>query len=226
MQKQGSFDSDRGVLDPTVPLDIGARSQRERIVEAMIEICAEKSFAAATIADIVGRASISRTTFYKHFVDKRACFDATLDLCVNELRSVAGSSHDPADPPAEAVRKGTVAVLELLAAKPALAQVALGEAVTVDPAIVERYRDLLLPALEGRWLSAGESLRGSSDPRIAFGRLQILFFDQLAGGRVKQLPELRPEIVYIAVLPFAGHEEALRQARLAAAEMSSDASDR
>ena len=31
----------------------------------------------------------------------------------------------------------------------------------------------------------------------------------------RALPELLPEIVYLALLPFAGHEEALRQARLA-----------
>lgn len=60
-------------------------------------------------------------------------------------------------------------------------------------------------------------IRGESDPRAAFGRAQVLILDQLVAGRVKQLPKLLPEIVYIAILPFAGHDEALRQARLIAA---------
>ncbi|HSK49398.1 MAG TPA: TetR/AcrR family transcriptional regulator [Solirubrobacterales bacterium] len=180
----------------------------------MVEICAEKTFSATTIADIVGRANISRTTFYKHFADKRACFDAALEDCIDRLREVAVAARAPTDTPPQAVRKATAAILELLAARPDLAQVALGEAVSVDPAVVARYREMVIPALEGCWTAAGEEMRGSSDPRIAFGRVQILLFEQISAGKAKRLPALLPEIVYIAVLPFAGHEEALRQARL------------
>src|SRR4249919_64194 len=70
MQKQGSSHIVPGVLDPTIPIDIGEQSQRQRIIDAMIESCAEKTYAATTIADIVKRASISRTTFYKRFPNK------------------------------------------------------------------------------------------------------------------------------------------------------------
>jgi AcrR family transcriptional regulator len=226
MQKQTGFKSGRGVLDPSLPLDIGARSQRHRIIEAMIEICAEKTFAGTTIADIVGAASISRTTFYKHFDDKRACFDAAVEACIDELREAAETAYDRADAPAETVRKATAAILELLAAKPALAQVALGEAIAVNAAATERYQEWVIPALEGCWTAADEEIRGESDPRVAFGRIQLLILDQLLAGRVKKLPALLPEVVYIAILPFAGHEEALRQARLiAAGEIPGDAGD-
>jgi AcrR family transcriptional regulator len=195
MQKQTGFSSGRGVLDPSLPLDIGARSQRERIVQAMIDICAEKTFAGTTIADIVGGAAISRTTFYKHFDDKRACFDAALESCIEEMRATAAAARASADSQSE-VRKVTQALLELLADNPALAQIALGEAAAVDARNAARYRDLVVPVLEAHC-----------------GRIQLLILDQLAAGRVKQLPELLPEITYIATLPFAGHEEALRQAR-------------
>ena len=47
---------------------------------------------------------------------------------------IAGRPHSPADPPAEAVRKAVAAILELMAAKPALAQLLMGEAVSVEPA--------------------------------------------------------------------------------------------
>ena len=59
----------------------------------MIESCAEKTYAATTIADIVASARISRTTFYKHFADKRECFDAAIDYCIGELEGVAASAH-------------------------------------------------------------------------------------------------------------------------------------
>jgi AcrR family transcriptional regulator len=201
-------------LAPTVPIDIGESSQRRRIIEAMILSCAEKTFAATTISDIVGRARISRTTFYKRFADKRACFDATVDFCLDELREAARDAHSPADPPPEAVRQATAAILDAMAANPALAQLLTGDAVSVNPAVVERYRRLLIPAVEGLWDRAGEAKTRHIDPRLAFGRAQLLVFNQIASGRSDELPALLPDLVYLAVAPFAGHDEAVHQAQL------------
>ncbi len=204
-----------GVLDPTIPVDIGEQSQRQRIIDAMIESCAEKTYAATTIADIVKRASISRTTFYKRFPNKRACFDGALDACLTTLRATAAESHDPSDPPAEALRKAAAAALELMASKPALAQLVMGDAVTVEPAIVDRYREMVIPAVEGLWNGAAPD-PPHTDPYLAFGRAQVLIFSQIAADRTERLPELLPEIVYIGLLPMAGHEEAAKQAQLVA----------
>jgi AcrR family transcriptional regulator len=212
MQKQGSSETRAGVLDPTLPADIGVRSQRRRIVEAMIESCAERTYAATTIADIVAGAGISRTTFYKRFPDKRACFDATLDFCVEELREAAAGSHAASDSPVEIVRKAAAAILELMAAEPARAQLILGEAVAVEPAVVERFRAALIAAIERLFEPAGKPARAHSDTRLAFGRAQVLIFDLISAGRSDRLPGLLPEIVYLALLPFVGHEEARRQA--------------
>jgi AcrR family transcriptional regulator len=216
MQKQGSSENVRNVLEPTIPIDIGAQSQRRRIVDALIESCAEKTYPATTIADIVRRASISRTTFYKRFEDKRECFDAALDCCAEELRAAAAGSHSSADSPPDAVRKATAAMLELMAAKPALAQLILGEAAAVEPAAVERYRTTLIEAIEHLWDTAGEARGSHSDPHLAFGRAQVLIFNLVATARTDELPDLLPEIVYISLLPFAGHEVAKGQAQLAA----------
>jgi AcrR family transcriptional regulator len=203
------------VLDPTIPIDIGERAQRQRIVEAMVECCAEKTYGATTIADIVSHASISRTTFYKRFEGKRKCFDAALDWSIDEVRTVVANAHSPSDSPPAAVRKAAVAVLGLMATKPALAQLLIGETVSVEPGIIGHYRKLLIPALERLWSSTGEPRKGRTDPRLAFGRAQVLIYNQLAADEAEQLPELLPEIVYIALLPFTGHEEALKEARLA-----------
>jgi hypothetical protein len=132
MQKQSSSEIRHSVLEPTTPVDIGARSQRQRIVAAMIASCAEKTYAATTISDIVARARISRTTFYKRFNDKRECFDSAVEVCVEELRAAIEASHSTADSPADATRRATAAVLETMAAKPELAQLLAGDAISVD----------------------------------------------------------------------------------------------
>jgi AcrR family transcriptional regulator len=181
----------------------------------MIESCAEKTYAATTITDIVARARISRTTFYKQFDDKRACFEAAVDFCIEELQGVAATAHSSADSPGDATRKGATAVVEALAARPGLAQLLTGDAMAVDPMVIERYRKATLPALENLWSKDGRGADTHTDPRLAFGQGQVLILNQIATGEVEQLPELLPEIVYLAVSPYGGHDEAIKQSRLA-----------
>src|SRR3954447_18993683 len=106
MQEHRSSEITASALMPTSAPDLGLDNQRQRIIDAMIDSCAEKTYAATTITDIVARARISRTTFYKQFDDKRACFDAAIGHCIEQLQAVAASAHDCGDAPADAVRKG------------------------------------------------------------------------------------------------------------------------
>jgi len=213
MQKHRSSESATSVLRPTTPPDIGPQTQRQRIVDAIVESCAEKTYAATTITDIVARARISRTTFYKQFDDKRACFDAAVDYCLEELRRVAAEAHSPSDSPAEASRKAATAVVVALTERPGFAQLLTGDAIAVDPKAIERYRKATIPALEALWSNNGGAPDTHTDPRLAFGQVQVLILNQIATGKADRLPELLPEIVYLAVSPFAGHEEAINQSR-------------
>ena len=226
MQKHRSSETPGSVLYPTTPRDIGHQTQRQRIIDAIIESCAEKTYAATTITDIVGRAKISRTTFYKQFEDKRACFDAAVEHCIERLQEVAASAHSPEDAPADAVRQAASAVLEALAARPGLAQMLTGDAVAVDPMVVEAYRRATIPALEALWERDGVKLEPHTDPRLAFGQAQVLILNQIATGKADRLPELLPEITYLAVSPYGGHEEAVRQSNLAGDSEKRGASSR
>ncbi|HET9593023.1 MAG TPA: TetR/AcrR family transcriptional regulator [Solirubrobacterales bacterium] len=208
-------------VEATSVPDLGGADQRRRIVDAMIDSCAEKTYAATTITDIVARAHISRTTFYKQFDDKRACFDAAIVDCIAQLQAVAAAAHSGEDEPADAVRKSTTAVIEALAKRPGLAQLLTGDAIAVDPRVIECYRKATIPALEAIWARHEGSAQKHSDPRLAFGKAQVLILNEIASGRADRLPALLPEIVYLAVSPFGGHEAALYQAQLAS-ESASD----
>lgn len=203
------------VLTPRVPRDVGARSQQQRILAAMAKSVAEKSISATTIADIVGCASISRATFYKHFTNKQECFYATAEAFLAELQGAAVVAYTRGeDSPLVSVRNVIAAVLELLAAKPDHAKLLLVEAPIVDPEIVRRYRNLAIGALK-KQLAAEDGSRGAAaDPEIAFGRAKVLIAEHIAAGQIDDLPSLLPELVYIALLPYAGQDAALEQARL------------
>jgi len=181
----------------------------------MIDCCAEKTYPGTTIAELVRRGSVSRTTFYKLFTDKRDCFDAAVTLCIDRLGEALATGASGCDSPAEATRRGIAAGLGLLAAEPRLALLLAGDVLGVDPTQVDRYGQMLGPTLARMWAEAGEPTRRHSSPGLAFGRAQLLVFHEVAAGRAERLPALAPNIVYLAIVPFAGHDEALRQARLA-----------
>jgi AcrR family transcriptional regulator len=181
----------------------------------MVSCCAEKTYSGTTIAELVRRGSVSRTTFYKLFTDKRDCFDAAVTLCIDRLSATLAGAAAGYDAPAEATRRATAAGLALLAVEPELALVLGGDVLGVDPGLVDRYSHMLVPALERLWAKAGEPPHKHTSPGLAFGRAQLLVFHQVAAGRAAKLPALAPNIVYLAIAPFAGHDEALRQARLA-----------
>jgi AcrR family transcriptional regulator len=199
-------------------IEVAPPSQRRRILDAMVACCAEKTYAATTIADLVSRAAVSRTTFYKLFTDKRDCFDAAVAQCIERIGATLAAAAEGHDSPAEATRRATVAALELLAAEPELALVLSGDVVGLDPDLVDGYGRSAIPALEAMWGEPGEPPRKHVSPGLALGRAQLLVFHEVAAGRAERLPEHVPELVYLAVAPFAGHEEGLRQGRLASAE--------
>jgi AcrR family transcriptional regulator len=206
--------SEPGVLTPSIPRDIGARSQRRRILESMAASCNEKTFSATTIADIVSHASISRATFYKHYTNKRECFDAAADNFLADLQGVATEAYSGDGTYADSVRSVVGAALEHLVTKPAQANLLLVEAPIVDPEIVRRIRNLTLDAMATQPQTGDSANHPFANPEIAFGRAAVLIADFLAADRVKELPTLLPELTYIALLPSVGHRAALAQAKV------------
>ncbi len=205
-----------GVLTPSIPWDIAARAQRERILEAMVKSCDEKTFALTTIADIVAHAAISRATFYKHFPNKVDCFSAAADDFLAELQVAAAAARAAGDgTKVEEIRTAIAAVLERLAAKPAHAKLLLLEAPSVNPEIVRGYRRLATAALAAELNDADDARAAGADPKIAFGRAKVLLANYIAAGAVERLPALLPELVYLALLPYVGQDSALAGAKAA-----------
>jgi AcrR family transcriptional regulator len=76
-------------------------SQRGRLLFAVAQVVAEKGYGARPVADVVERASVSRTTFYEMFRDKEACFLAAfsfgVEVVLGQMRAVSETLGDPDD---------------------------------------------------------------------------------------------------------------------------------
>jgi AcrR family transcriptional regulator len=200
-----------------LPEPLVAHSQRDRILNAMAESCAEKGYGATTITDIVRTAGVSRATFYELFRDKEECFHAAMELALADTMGRIVAVYSPDKPWATMVRDAAATFLDLLASRPDFARMAMVEA----PATGDRGYDLYA---SGKRVLQALLDRGRDDPmedpgipssagRAALAAAESLIVGQILAGNAERLRELLPDIVYITTVPYLGQDEALRQSR-------------
>jgi AcrR family transcriptional regulator len=106
------------------PSDVAA-AQRTRLLSAAVATVAETGLRAATVAEIVRRAKVSRASFYAHFTDKDDCIGQAAangwDLLVGSVAAATKACPDDAEP--ERIwRAGCRAFLRFLTDEPAFAR--------------------------------------------------------------------------------------------------------
>jgi AcrR family transcriptional regulator len=82
-----------------IPPELVERNQRERLIAAMAEVCAEDGYGGATVAEVTRRAGVSTASFYRQFEDKRACMLASFgDLfgrLLGEIERACAAEGEP-----------------------------------------------------------------------------------------------------------------------------------
>jgi AcrR family transcriptional regulator len=112
---------------PEVQPLLTARPQHAKLLDAMLRAVAEKGYAAATVADAVRLARVSRGTFYELFESKEACLAAAYLAGTEVLeRRVAEAARSAGDW-REELRLGIRAYLHTLDSEPVFARVYLLE---------------------------------------------------------------------------------------------------
>ena len=128
----------RHKLDP----DLVAASQRQRLLEAMTELVADKGYSAVTIGDIVQRAGTAKRTFYDHFADKLQCFLSALDVITESLVATGRSTFAVAGTVRARTESSVRGYLTRLASMPNTAKVFYLEANSAGPEAVTRRNDV------------------------------------------------------------------------------------
>jgi len=191
-------------------------SQRGRMLEAMAESVAEKGYAATTVADVVGRAGVSRKTFYEHFEDKEDCFLGAYDACVDVLMTQVIDAREGIEDWVEAMRASLRAYLEVFAAEPTLARTFMVEVLAAGPRALERRAEVhqrfadLARNLHAEARRDHPELPELPDPafRAMAGAIDNLVFELVRTGRTDEIPQLEETILYLQLAVFAGHARA------------------
>jgi AcrR family transcriptional regulator len=198
----------------TLPRAYAVRSERERMLEAMVRVAAAKGYQEATVDDVVAAAEVSRKVFHTTFGDKETCFleayEAVTDVLVAHVAAAyEGAAGEPwPDRMAAALR----ALTELLATESDIARMTMVEVTAVGEEARVRYRANLnrfVPFLEdGREFSPQSRELPADTAQFAIGGAASLIFDEVRAGRGPELPKLLPQLTFAVLMPYIGAEAA------------------
>lgn len=196
-------------------VELPGPSRQIDLMEAMIKICINEGYAAASVEKVIAEAGITREEFYSHFPDKQRCFLATYDFILDHVAfSVTSAFESEAEWP-DKVRAGVAALLDWFAAEPRMAHLAIVGMATAGPAAHRHYRHAVrrfIPLLAaGRDYAPLGNRLPPTVSRLALGSITELLFDEIHAGRAARLSEMVPELTFGALAPFIGAEEASAQ---------------
>jgi AcrR family transcriptional regulator len=193
-------------------------NERERLIAAMAASCAKKGYVATQVDDVLAATGVDRLGFERNFSGKSECALAAVNQILAETAHVAGVAFSPELADWEKLIHAVRALLELLAAQPSYARLALIEARSSMPAeAYERYTAgvRVLIAMLDRTREYAQVSAPASATRGAIGGAELLIRRELIAGRAENLPQLLPDIIYGTVVPFLDQQEALRYRELA-----------
>jgi AcrR family transcriptional regulator len=177
-----------------LPPEFVARNQRERLIAAMAEVCAEEGYAAATVAEVARRAGVSSASFYRQFKDRRECMLTSFEELLGRLlEEVERACAEEAESAAKA-KAGIRTAATLLAADPPTARLltveiaAVGtEGVLLQHEAIERLAALLRDA---RGPGSTASPGPPSPEWAAIAAMVALVARQVAAGESPDSPDL------------------------------------
>lgn len=208
----------------SLPREFVVNSQRDRLLESMAAACAEKRYAEVSVADIVARARVSRSTFYEIFPDKEACFLAAYDAVLGRfVAEVIRAGRDPAMDWPDQIETGVETCLGFFAAEPAFARMCIIDMFSAGDSALARYRSAvrMLSAFVDRGrrgMENGEEVPASVAGMIV-GGAAVVIRAEIVADRTEMLPEVGPDLVYSILAAYMDRDEALRRTERYAEEV-------
>lgn len=194
-----------------LPRELVTRSQRERLLAAVVRVTAANGYDSTTVGDILGEAGVGRESFYELFDDKLDCMLAAHKLLVDNLEQQVRSAYEQPGPWPARMTSALAATLDWFAADPDAARFTLVELSAVGPAFRARFQAEFSRFIE--LLNEGVRKEGL-DPELAraadlaVGATLARIYEEVVLERAEDLPRLLPDLTYGLLVPFVGEAAA------------------
>ena len=100
-----------------------AAAQRERVIAALVNVVAERGYRAASVEAVIGRARVSRRTFYELFGSIEECFGEVLVDGLVRSKAIMSEAYERESHWEGGVREALAGLLVLFDSEPKLARV-------------------------------------------------------------------------------------------------------
>jgi len=193
---------------------------RDRLIAAVASLCTERGYEEITEKEIAARAGVPRARMAELFPGgKEDCLVAAENKILLDVVGAVSQGYSADRSEWDNVIHGVHRVLQVVASIPDFAYLGYVFSRQMAPGRIREINEtghhMLEAMLERGWAYSDSTEQPGCTALGVLGGAQALVRRELAAGRAEQLPEILPECVYIATVPFLGQAEALRLARRA-----------
>ena len=203
--------SPRGRVDSTERERV-AEIQRARMLGAMVDLTRERGAERVTVAHVVGRAGVSRRTFYELFEDREACLLEALDEALRRIEEAVLPAYRRERGWSARIGAALTAMLECFDADPATAALCVVDSLAAGPEALERRAhvvDALVGAVDrGRREAGAPAGLNRVTAEGVVGAVLGVLYTRLRETAPKPLLPLRGQLMSMIVLPYLGPEAA------------------
>jgi len=192
--------------------------QRRRMLSAAVDVVGQVGYSRMTVAQVIGRARVSRKTFYDVFADREDCFLAVFDQALEQGRRRAREAYAGEPGWAEAIRASLGALLAAMDEQPGLTKLCVVEAQGAGPKALERrqeaFAEMALALDRGRDATGARGDPPALTADALVGGVFAVVHARVLNGGESPLIELLSPLMSMIVLPYLGARAAARELKL------------
>jgi AcrR family transcriptional regulator len=189
--------------------------QRSRMLAAAVEAVEEVGYARMTVAQVIGRARVSRKTFYDVFTDREDCFLAAFEQALSQATLIAQEAYVREASWREGIRAALARLLMFMDEEPGLAKLCIVEALGAGERVLDRRAKMLdeIAAVIDRGRGVSNAIREPPDVTAegVVGAIFAVLHTRVLEQGEERLTDLLGALMSMIVLPYLGARAAGRE---------------
>jgi AcrR family transcriptional regulator len=185
--------------------------KRERILEGMLEAVGSRGYEQTTVQDAIEAAGLYRQAFYDSFSGKEDCYIQALEGGASWAESAMREAARAEGPSWRGRMRGALrGLLRFLDERPRIGRALLVEVHAAGPRAVEKRTEAMVRAAQLIDLARheGDAVAPAISAEAVVAGILAVLHTRLTREQESGFELLLPELMYLAVLPYFGAEEA------------------
>ncbi len=185
------------------------------MLSAAVEVVEEVGYSRMTVTQVIGRAGVSRKTFYDVFADREDCFLAVLEEALSGTRLRAREAYEGEPGWRDGIRSGLATLLSFMDEEPALARLCIIETLGAGERVLKRRSQLLAEVADivdrGRLAASATRNPPEITAEAVVGAIFTVLHTHVLEGRREPATDLLGPLMSVIVLPYLGAGSAGRE---------------